>query len=138
MTSESERSEPVGSRKRALQRRRRANVAGGRHHRHVVRVTPEEEAVLAQLAAAHRVSVPRLLVESTLSRDAGETPTERRDALAEMYRAVRLLASITNNVNQMTRAANATGELAAEMSVTLARARETAQRITASIDRAFP
>lgn len=104
----------------------------------MVRVTPEEEAVLAQLAAAHRVSVPRLLVESTLSRDAGETPTERRDALAEMYRAVRLLASITNNVNQMTRAANATGELAAEMSVTLARARETAQRITASIDRAFP
>ena len=46
--------------KRQLGRRRRANVAGGRKHRHAVLVTPEEEALLVQRAEAQRVTVPRL------------------------------------------------------------------------------
>ena len=41
-------------------RRRRANQPGGRQHSHRVKVTPEEEAVLLQLALAQGVSVPRL------------------------------------------------------------------------------
>src|SRR4051794_9659558 len=77
--------------KRVLARRRRANVAGGRRHRHEVKVTPEEEARLLLLAEAQGVTVPRLLVESALSA-AGETPAERRNAIAELFGLHRLLA----------------------------------------------
>ena len=52
---------------RLFARRRRANVDGGRQHRHEVKVSPEEEAVLLRLALQHRVTVPRLLVEAAMS-----------------------------------------------------------------------
>ncbi|MDN5797514.1 MAG: MobC family plasmid mobilization relaxosome protein [Intrasporangium sp.] len=126
--------ESGAGRARALLRRRRANVQGGRQHRHEVKVTPEEEAQLVRLAELHRVTVPRLLVESALSRDRSETPTERRDALAEMFRAIRLLSSIANNVNQIAKATNATGEVHDELSATLAAARRTAVRIDDALD----
>lgn len=77
--------------KRTMGRRRRANVAGGRKHRHAVLVTPEEEALLVQRAEAQRVTVPRLVVESALS-EGGETPTQRRRAMAELFAIRRALA----------------------------------------------
>ena len=49
-------------------RRRRANVDGGRMHRHEVKVSPEEEAQLLALAEKHRVTIPRLLIEAALER----------------------------------------------------------------------
>ena len=119
---------------RRFSRRRRANVRGGRQHRHEVKVSPEEEAMLLQRARAHRVTIPRLLVESALAEEAGETPTERRNAMAELFALHRLLAAISNNVNQMAKATNATGEVHAEMRSTLEAARRTAGRIDAAID----
>ena len=60
---------------------RRRRVEGGRHHRHVVRVTPEEEAQLLALALRYRVSVPKLLVDSALAggseRNPQVTPSQR-------------------------------------------------------------
>ncbi len=96
--------------KRQLVRRRRANVAGGRKHSHRVLVTEFEEARLAQLAEAQRVSVPRLLIEAALA-GAGETSTRRREAMVELFAIRRALAGTANNVNQLARAAN-TGERA--------------------------
>ncbi len=119
---------------RLLTRRRRANVAGGRLHQHKVKVTPEEEGVLLRLAEAQRVTVPRLLVESTLAAASGETPTERRDAIAELFRLHRLLAAISNNVNQIANATNATGEVHDELVATLRAVRRTAERIDGAID----
>ncbi|QAY65001.1 plasmid mobilization relaxosome protein MobC (plasmid) [Xylanimonas allomyrinae] len=119
---------------RLFARRRRANVYGGRQHRHEVKVSPEEEGMLLRLAEAQHVTIPRLLVESTLASAAAETPTERRNAMAELFRLHRLLAAVSNNVNQMARATNATGEAQAEMSATLAAVRRTAERIDAAID----
>jgi hypothetical protein len=55
------------------------------------------------------VSVPRLLVESALS--GVETPAERRAWIAELFELRRLLATVANNVNQLARTANTTGEL---------------------------
>ena len=104
--------------KKQLARRRRTNVAGGRQHSHRVKVTEFEEARLAQLAEAHRVSVPRLLVESALS-EGGETSTQRRHAMAELFAIRRALAGTANNVNQIARVANAEGRVSAEMSATL-------------------
>lgn len=119
---------------RLFTRRRRANVAGGRQHFHKVKVTPEEEGVLLRLAEAQHVTVPRLLVESALATETAETPTERRNAMAELFATHRLLAAVSNNVNQMARATNATGEVQAEMVETLRAVRRLAERIDDAID----
>ena len=119
---------------RLFARRRRANVAGGRQHRHEVKVSPEEEGMLLRLAEAQHVTIPRLLVESALASATSETPTERRNAMAELFALHRLLAAVSNNVNQMARATNATGEVQAEMSATLDAVRRTAVRIDDAID----
>jgi len=119
---------------RLFSRRRRANVTGGRQHFHKVKVTPEEEAVLLRLSQAQRVTIPRLLVESALAVETSETPTERRNAMAELYTLHRLLAAISNNVNQMAKATNATGTLPAGLSATLRAVRSTGARIDDAID----
>lgn len=116
-----------------LARRRRANVPGGRRHAHEVKVTPEEEARLLQLAEAQRVSIPRLLVEAALSPQ-GETPTQRRDAIAKLFGLHRLLAGIASNVNQIARVANASGDIRPETVATLQAVRRTAERIDDAID----
>lgn len=97
-------------------------------------MTPEEEAALLLRANALGVSVPRLLVESALA-PAGETLSERREVLAELFRVHRLLGTIANNVNQMAKATNATGEVHREMSVTFEVVRRTAVRVSDAIDR---
>ena len=92
-------------------RRRRENIDGGRQHRHIVKVTPEEEALLLQRAEAARVTVVRLLVERALSDEAGdavESERVRHELLVELFAVHRLLGTIANNVNQMAKATNAT------------------------------
>ena len=81
---------------RLFSRRRRANVEGGRQHFHKVKVSPEEEAKLLQLAQKQGVTIPRLLVESALSLEASETPTERKQAIAELFAVHTLLARVSN------------------------------------------
>ena len=90
--------------------------------------------MLLRLAEAQHVTVPRLLVESALAAATSETPTQRRDAIAELFRLHRLLAAISNNVNQMAKATNATGEVQDELEATLRAVRRTAERIDAAID----
>ncbi|MGL5859613.1 MAG: plasmid mobilization protein [Angustibacter sp.] len=118
---------------RQVQRRRRANVTGGRQHSHRVMVSPQEQALLVQRAAVQRVTVPRLLVEAALS-GAAETPTQRREAMVELFRIHRLLGAISRNVNQLARATHATGQVPAETTVTLVKVREVADRIDRTID----
>jgi hypothetical protein len=55
--------------------------------------------------------------------------------MAEMFTVHRLLAAISNNVNQMAKATNATGELPAELPATLAAVRRVAERLDEAIDR---
>ncbi len=119
--------------RRRFARRRRANVAGGRRHSHRVLVTPEEEARLVQLAEAARVTVPRLLVESALSAR-GETTTQRRDMVAELFAVRRLLAAVSNNVNQIARHANAGEEFPADAAGALVGVRRVVERIDEAID----
>lgn len=114
-------------------RRRRANVPGGRHHVHKVRVTPEEEALLLQRAEAQRITVARLLVEAALSGDS-DNATERRNLLEELFAVHRLLASLANNVNQIARATNATSEVQPETRASLAAVRRVAERLDDLVD----
>lgn len=118
---------------RRVRRRRRANVEGGRRYRHEVRLTAEEEERLVALAERHRVSVPRLLVESALSAR-GETPTERRNAVEVLFGLHRLLAGISNNVNQVARVANSAGEVPPQAPAVLAAVRRTAEKIDDAVD----
>ncbi len=114
-------------------RRRRANVAGGRVHAHLVRVTAEEHDALVQSAEAQQVSVPRLLVESALS-ESGETPAQRQAAMVELFAVRRLLAAVSNNLNQVARHANAGEDFPADAAVVLGAVRRIVGRIDQVID----
>lgn len=114
---------------------RRKRVLGGRHAaRYNVKVTAAEGGVLERIAAVQHVSVPRLLVEAAMSSELRETPTERKAAMAELFALHRLLAAISNNVNQIAKVANATGEIQGELRSTLDAVRRTAERIDEAID----
>ncbi|MDF1480334.1 plasmid mobilization relaxosome protein MobC [Leifsonia sp. H3M29-4] len=93
-------------------RRRRANVAGGRSIDFRVKATPEEADALRAAADELGVSVPRLLLERTLT-GSGETVTERRQLGFELSELRRLLASIANNTNQVARYTNGEGHVPA-------------------------
>lgn len=99
-----------------------------------MKVTPEEEGRLLRLAEAQRVTVPRLLVESALAVETAETPSERRNAMTELFAIHRLFAAVSNNVNQMAKATNATGDVQAEMVETLRVVRRIAGRVDDAID----
>ncbi len=123
----------AASRRREQRRRRRANAAGGRRLRHEVKVTEAEEAQLKARAAEQGITVPRLLVEAALA-GGGETATQRREVAAQLFATYRLLAAISNNVNQIARATNATGDAQPETAATLEAVRRTALRVDAALE----
>jgi hypothetical protein len=90
-------------------RHRRAREPGRRLLRKEVKLTEIEDARLRARAAELGVSVPRLLVESAL--EGLETPTERRRLMAELFEIRRVLATVANNVNQLARSANISGQV---------------------------
>lgn len=112
-------SEEEVARVRPSRRRRRANATGGRRTFHKVGVTPEEELALRVMADRLGITVPRLMVEAALTVDRDLSLTERQQVSAELFRVSRLLGSVANNVNQMARATNATGELHEDLHATL-------------------
>lgn len=118
---------------RFTRRERRANVVGGRHVSHRVKVTPEEEAQLQILAVEHRITVPRLLIESTL-RESGPTASVTRDVLAELFAIRRLMSGAAVNINQIAKAANAGTMPGAELTGALAMLRRLVARVDAAID----
>lgn len=124
-------SEPETPKKR-LARRRRANAPGGRPHQHMVRVTVMEEGQLRLLADAQRVTIPRLLVEAALSR--GETPSERRLALIELFRMRRELAGLATNVNQIAHAVNIDGRMPVGSAATLVQIEDLVAKVDAAIE----
>lgn len=125
---------PGNARSRSLARKRRANVPGGRKHAHLVKVTPEEEAALQMKAAKQNTHVVRLMVESALSDEPGETVTERREFVAHLFELQRLLSNVANNVNQLAKWANTTGEVGADLHETLAETRAVYERIDEALD----
>ena len=99
-------------------RRRRENKPAGTKKRRDVWVTAEEDAALMARAARERVTVPNLLVSSALS-ESSDSPTERRAIAAELMALHNLLARSSNNINQLARQANASGDFPVEASQAL-------------------
>ena len=119
--------------KKRLARRRRANAPGGRPHQHMVRVTDMEEAQLRLRADAENVTIPRLLIERALA-DGGETPSERREALVELFRVRRQLAGLATNVNQIAHAVNTDGRLPIGTGAALGQIEDVVEKIDAAIE----
>ncbi len=94
-------------------RARRGREPSPRRVYQQVKLTELEREQLRCRAAELGVSVPRLLVESALG-GSSETATERRREVAELFEVRRLLATVANNVNQLARLANTSGEPPAE------------------------
>ena len=94
-----------------------------------VKMTGAERDQLRARAAELGVSVPRLMVESALS--GVETSTDRRRQVAELFEVRRLLATVANNVNQLARSANMSGEVGAgqRLERTLGEVDELLQRV---------
>ena len=96
-------------------RKRQPNAAGARSVRRDVKLTVEQDLALQVMADELGVSVPRLLVESTLAQSRGETAAERRELITALFMVQRSVAAVGNNLNQIARAANATGEVDASL-----------------------
>jgi hypothetical protein len=90
-------------------RARRERQAQPRSVEQKVKLSEAEREQLRERAAELGVSVPRLLVESALS--GVETSTDRRAMIAELFEVRRLLATVANNVNQLAKVANTSGEV---------------------------
>lgn len=93
------------------ERKRQANVVGGRPARRVVKLSASEDAALSLAAVDQGVSVPRLLKESALAVSAGESVTDRRRVLTALNVMTGQLARVGNNLNQIARGLNTDGEL---------------------------
>ncbi|MGO2070044.1 plasmid mobilization relaxosome protein MobC [Glutamicibacter arilaitensis] len=111
------------------ERKRQANIGGGRRVIRQLKLSVAQDTALRVHADELGVSVQRLLVESTLSAFQGETVTERRDLLTALFQLQRGLAAAGNNINQIARVANSTGEIKNELHDSLEHLRATVNRI---------
>ena len=120
---------------RRMSRRRARNVSGGRPFRHEVRLSESEEAQLVVAAARQGVTVPRLLVVCALERSDEITSADKRELLVELFTIHRLLGNMANNINQIARAVNSTGDLPEQTGAVMTALWSTMQRVNREIDR---
>jgi uncharacterized protein (DUF1778 family) len=79
---------------------------GGRHQCLVVRLTDEEEGQIRHRADAKGLSAQRFVIEAALSGSA-QSAAARRHAAVEVRAARVILKGVANNLNQLTKWANA-------------------------------
>ena len=87
---------------------------GGRHQRLVVRLTEEEERQIRHRADEKGLSAQRFVIEAALSGSAQSAAT-RRHAAVEVRAARVILKGVANNLNQLTKWANANHVLPAHL-----------------------
>lgn len=87
-------------------RRRRNALDGARLLRVVIKLTPPEKAVVAGMAAAQGITPPALFMRALLT-GGTEAAAKYQRLRDELTAARRLLAQVSNNVNQLARQANA-------------------------------
>jgi len=109
------RSEPGANVRRARLR----NIPGGRPRQVIVRLSEDEYATLERRAQTACVSLQRYLVEAGLSGHAGDGAA-RRSAERELMQARGVLRAAGNNLNQLTKWANANHAVPAQIDSVLA------------------
>lgn len=116
----------MGETKAGWLRTRQSNVVGGRMHRHVVKLTDEQELAVQAAARVQGVTVARLLADSALK--APRASVSRED-LTELFAATKIIAALGRNLNQLAKVANATGERAPETEAAAAAVRRVFDRL---------
>lgn len=118
--------------------RRLTRAAGGRRHVITVKVDDDEFERISERAAAEGVSRQRVLVEAALA-DVGDdglpamTTTQYRAMLREFFAARRQVGGMAINLNQLARAANATGQPPDDLAAALAAIERTLARLDESV-----
>jgi len=97
-------------------------IPGGRRRQVIVRLSDDEHGTLERRARMAGVSVQRYLVEAGLSGHAGDGAA-RRSAERELMQARAVLRAAGNNLNQLTKWANANGAIPAQIESVLATVR---------------
>ncbi|OZE33558.1 hypothetical protein CH278_13140 [Rhodococcus sp. 05-2254-5] len=117
------------SERMAWRRTRQSNEDGGRQNRHVVKLTDEQELAAQAKARVAGVTVSRLLADAALSQPRAAISHED---LAGLFELSRLVAAVGRNLNQLTKVANATGELEPETAAALDAVRRMVDRLEAT------
>lgn len=117
------------------ERMRQANQPGGRAVRRVLRLTEVENAELSIAAQRENKTVQRYVVEAGIARARGVDPQAAHEAITALFKVEHQLSKVGTNINQLTRHANATGEvLAAELREQLAHLRRCLDRLDETVD----
>jgi ABC-type transporter Mla subunit MlaD len=116
---------------------RLTRVPGGRGKTVKVSMTDDEYLQVGARARVAGVSMQRLMIEAALASGdgtagGGMSASERRGLIAEFTGARRLVAQVSNNINQLAKVANATGEIPAEFSATMHAAARLLNRLDAA------
>jgi len=122
--------------RRMFGRRRRANVPQDRKRdrRYEVSVNQDEDVQLQARAIAAGVTVPRFLFESAMSAHV-ETDTDRKAAIAELFKLRRDMAGVATNVNQLAKWANEERAFPADAEAVVAEYRSVVAEIRVALDR---
>jgi hypothetical protein len=110
-------------------RRRRANVKGGRPHAWQVTASDEEAAALVVRAEKARKTVPALLFDAAIAQGAAEQFVLDVEVREELTAIRNMMRALGNNINQLAKHANATGEFPAEAAAAIKAVQRTAARI---------
>ncbi|WP_245702890.1 plasmid mobilization relaxosome protein MobC [Arthrobacter subterraneus] len=118
---------------RRFGRRRRANIPGQTQY---VRVSMSEmeRARLLVLEEQTNRTASEILVSAALYAENSDSLAERRALAVDLMQARRLLASVSNNVNQIARHANAGDEFPQDAAVAVAAVRRLADRMYEVVD----
>ncbi|MCV7489998.1 MobC family plasmid mobilization relaxosome protein [Micrococcus luteus] len=117
------------------ERKRMANHDGGRPVSKFVRLTEAEAAELSIAAQRENKTVQRYMVEAGIARARGVDPQAARETITALFKVEHQIAKVGTNLNQLTRHANATGEvLHAELREELAQLRHCLDRLEETVD----
>lgn len=103
-----------------------------------VSMSVQERAQLLALEQQTGLSPSALMVQGTFGSADPVAVQLRRQQLAELIQMRRLMATVANNVNQIAKHANGTGEVLPETAATLREAREFGQTVLAKIEELTP
>lgn len=103
-----------------------------------VSMSESERAQIAVLEQRTGMSPSALMVEAVFGNADPVAIQLRQSQLSELLQMRRLMATIANNVNQIARHANSTGELLPETAETVRQAREFGAEVLAKIEELSP
>ena len=120
-----------------LWRSRRRNIEGATQYVRVS-MSEKERAQLMVLEQQTGLSPSALMVQALFGSADPVAVQLRKQQLSELLAMRRLMATIANNVNQIARHANSTGEVLPETTETLREARRLSDEVLAKIEELIP